>query len=251
MIYLIKFGYSFLLPPGIFILALAAAAVWMLRKRERGMALALAVVALALYVCSTTLVSDSLVRSLEIRYEPPQAIDGDVIVVLGGGATEDTPDIDGSGNLSGAAGNRLLAAARLHFRTGLPILFSGGKVFADTGNEADIAKRQLLALGVPASAVYAENRSLNTEQNAEYTAQMMADHRLAKPLLVTSALHMKRAVMNFERAGVAVTPYPVDYRVSRHSAFGLHRLSPVSYALDNVGASLKEYLGIVAIQLFG
>lgn len=251
MIYVIKFGYSFLLPPGLFILALAVAALWMLRKRQHGMALALAVVGLALYVCSTTLVSDSLVRSLENRYEPPQAIDGDVIVVLGGGATEDTPDIDGSGNLSGAAGNRLLAAARLHVRTGLPILFSGGKVFADTGNEADIAKRQLLALGLPENAVYAENRSLNTEQNAAYTARMMADHRLSKPLLVTSALHMKRAVMNFERAGLTVVPYPVDYRVSRHSAFGLHRLSPASYALDNVGASLKEYLGIAAIRLFG
>ena len=42
------------------------------------------------------------------------AADGRLFVILGGGATSGTPDIDGEGNLYGPAANRLLTAALLH-----------------------------------------------------------------------------------------------------------------------------------------
>lgn len=89
------------------------------------------------------------------------------------GASSGTPDIDGEGNLYGSAANRLLTAVRLHRQTGLPILFSGGQVFSDSGNEADIAQRQLLGLGIPEEDILIENQSLNTEQNAVNTAAIL------------------------------------------------------------------------------
>lgn len=62
------------------------------------------------------LTAELLMGGLERKYAQPSRIDGDVIVVLGGGATSGTPDMDGEGNLSGAAANRLLTAARLYRR---------------------------------------------------------------------------------------------------------------------------------------
>ncbi|MBW5445348.1 YdcF family protein [Cohnella sp. CFH 77786] len=250
MLYLIKFLYSFVLPPGLFIILFAVLGVWIwIRGRRRTTGIAILAVTIMLYLSSTGLVSGEVMRSLERDYPPPAKIDGDVIVVLGGGATADTPDIDGQGNLLGSAANRLLAAARLHFQTGLPILFSGGQVYADTGNEADIAKRQLIGLNVPVNRIFVENRSLNTEQNAEYVGRMLQQLHWKKPVLVTSAFHMKRSVLQFEKAGMTVQPYPVDYHVSERGVFGLNKLSPSSEALSNMGASLREYLGIAAARL--
>lgn len=250
MIYVIKFLYSFVLPPGIFIVILLAAGAWLWIKRNKAPAIGALAFALLLYACSISAISDGLMRSLENSYAPPAEAEGDVIVVLGGGATVDTPDIDGVGNLYGMAGNRLLTAARLYQQTGLPILFSGGKVFADSGNEAEIAKRQLIGLKVPADRILVENRSLNTSQNAVFTGELLARRHLTRPILVTSAFHMKRSVMDFREAGIAVVPYPDDYRVSRRASYALNKWSPSSTAMDSLSACLREYLGIAASALF-
>ncbi|NBC71401.1 YdcF family protein [Paenibacillus sacheonensis] len=249
MIYLIKFAYGFLLLPGIFVVLLGAAGIWLWIKRSKSQAIGAFAFALLLYLCSIGAISDGIMRNLEHGYAPPSDVAGDVIVVLGGGATDDTPDIDGEGNLYGSAGNRLLAAARLYRKTGLPILFSGGKVFADTGNEAEIAKRQLIGLQVPADRILVENRSLNTAQNAEFTGELLKNHHLTKPILVTSAFHMKRSVLDFRKEGIAVVPYPVDYKVSLRASYSLNKWSPSSSAMDSISTCLKEYIGIMAAKL--
>lgn len=248
MLYLIKVLYSFILPPGLFVLLFLVPA-FMLWRRERRTALFLLASAVFVYLASTSLVGGALVRGLESRYPQPAAVSGDVIVMLGGGATGDTPDLDGQGNLLGSASGRLLTAARLHKSTGLPIVVSGGQVFADSGNEAEIAKRQLMALGIPGEAVMTENRSLNTQQNAEYTAGVLAEHNLNKPVLVTSAFHMPRAALEFKKAGLNVVPYPTDYRVSANRPLTSASLTPAYGSLEWTGTALKEYLGLIALML--
>lgn len=237
--------YSFILPPGLFVLLFAAAAVWVWRK-NRGPALGLLGITLLLYLSMTSLVADPLIGSLEQKYNQPADIDGDVIVVLGGGASSGNPDVDGEGNLLGPAANRLLTAARLYRETGLPILFSGGQVYSDSGNEADIAKRQLIGLGIPEADILAENQSLNTEQNAIHTASLMKSHGYSRPVLVTSGFHMPRAMLQFEHAGLSPLPFPTDYIASRDTSFYLGKFSPSPGAAENTGIALKEYLGIVA-----
>lgn len=248
MIFLLKFGASFVLPPGLFFVAFLALAAY-LRRRQRGAARALAAVTLVFYALSTTLVSDALLASLEGRYAPPQHPEGDVIVVLGGGATSDTPDIGGAGNLSGPAANRLLTAARLQKMLDLPIVVAGGKVYADTGREAEIARRMLLGLGVPEGKIFAEDQSLNTKQNAQFTKQILDAHGWTRPLLVTSAFHMERSLLNFQKAGMDATPVPADYFVSRSRAFYCNRLAPSSAALDNSQIFFREWLGILVARM--
>ncbi|WP_322924094.1 YdcF family protein [Paenibacillus campi] len=249
MLYIIKFLYSFLLPPGLFVLLLLALAMRLLVKRQRREAMLLFSVNVLLYASMTPFVSDALIGSLEQKYTPSAAIQSDVIVVLGGGATSGTPDVDGEGNLSGAAGNRLITALRLYRQTGLPIVFSGGQVFADSGNEADIARRELIGMGVPPQSVYAENHSLNTAQNADNTALLLKQHGWSKPLLITSAFHMPRAVMEFQRVGLNVQPYPTDYWVSQPQSIYPGKFSPSGSALGSTGTACKEYVGMLVIWM--
>lgn len=254
MIYFVKFAYSLLLPPGLFLLLLGAA-VWRTWIRDRKWTWLPLLLLAALYGMSSGLASDALVRSIESRYPQPSPAEAgrqaDVIVVLGGGATPDTPDLGGLGNLSGSGEARLLAAVRLHLGTGLPILFSGGRVFPDSGNEADIAGRQLRQLGIPAESIFLENRSLNTGQNAAYSKLLMEAEGFSRPVLVTSAFHMRRSVETFRQAGLAPLPYPVDYGAPADAVFYWSKPLPSGSAMAASSASLKEYLGMLALWLKG
>lgn len=248
MIYIIKFIYSFVLPPGLFVILLLGIVLWLWKKNCRP-AVTLLGVTVLMYFSMIPLVSDSLIGSLERKYAQPATLQGDVIVVLGGGASSGTPDIDGEGNLYGSAANRLLTAARLHQLSGLPILFSGGQVFADSGNEADIAKRQLLGLGISEDHILIENQSLNTEQNAVNTAAILQANGLTHPVLVTSGFHMPRAMQHFKNAGLTAQAYPTDYIASADFSLQAVKFTPSPGAISTTGLALKEYLGLVAARL--
>lgn len=101
-IYIYKFLVSFIMPPGILIVALLGMTIHLVRKRER-MAKWLGLLTAVFYLLSTPYVGDWLVKTLEDRFVPPANPTGDVIVMLGGGATFGTPDLDGTGQLSGNA----------------------------------------------------------------------------------------------------------------------------------------------------
>ncbi|MDR3590639.1 MAG: YdcF family protein [Negativicutes bacterium] len=250
MLYLLKFIYGVLLfPPGIFIIALLLAAWWGWRRSGRT-AKAVLVITVVFYFCTTGLLAGAVLRSLEGSYAPPGEPRGDVIVMLGGGATLDTPDVGGPGHLSGYAANRLLTTVQLQRKLGVPIIVSGGRVFEDTGLEAEIASRILIGLGVPADKIITETASLNTTQNARYSAALLEQRGLKQPILVTSAFHMRRAVLQFEKAGVAVVPYPADYLVNRSGAFRFSDLWPSAGALQGLVLGLKEYLGLAVIHWY-
>ncbi|WP_240986315.1 YdcF family protein [Acididesulfobacillus acetoxydans] len=57
------------------------------------------------------------------------------------------PDVEGAGNLGGSSVNRVVTAVRLYRKTGLPILMPSGRVFANDGNEGQIAARVMVSLG--------------------------------------------------------------------------------------------------------
>lgn len=246
MLYLIKSISSFLLPPGIFIVFQIILAIWLYRLNKKA-AKILLLMSLAFYLCSTPFIGDSLIRSLESRFTPPSTPAGDVLVMLGGGATLDNPNFDGLGNLSGSGANRLLTTARLYRKTGLPIILSGGQVYKDTGNEAQIAKRQLIGLGVPDSKIILENSSRNTTENAQQTKLILEKKQFKRPILITSAFHMERAVKNFAKVGFTVQPYPADYKVSTGIAFYANKLIPSYNGLFNTGTALREYLALMAL----
>lgn len=96
------------------------------------------------YLSTTAFFSGILIHSLEDKYRPPAQVKGDVIVMLGGGATLDTPNVSGKGNLSGCAANRLLTCLQLYHALRTPLILSGGRVYQTTGCEAEIAGTILL-----------------------------------------------------------------------------------------------------------
>ena len=136
-------------------------------------------------------------------YPPQRAEDmpkADAIVVLGGGMGANTNTLVYAEMHLGA--DRVWHAARLWKAGKAPVVITSG-----TG-EADASYPLLRDFGLPESAIVLENEARNTEENAKYVAEWLKANVKTedKPggarriLLVTSAMHMRRAVLMFERA---------------------------------------------------
>ncbi len=247
MIYLIKWLYAWILPPGGIILMLFLITAYLYYKKSQGRKVLL-IVTCIFYALCLPFFSHLLMKPLENSYTQPPG-DGDVIVLLGGGAYAGVPDFDGLGQLGGSSANRFLMALRLQRILNLPIILSGGPLFADEACEADIEKRMLLSLGVDESKIYIDNLSRNTVENARFAKDLCGMYGWQHPVLVTSAFHMPRAVMLFEREGLQVTPYVSDYQTEEGSSLSAFSLLP---RIPNFRASclaLKVYAGIAAIKM--
>ncbi len=245
MEYAQKLLIAAILPPGGLIL-LALAGLY-LAWREWRFGRTLVFVALAvLWLLATPAVSDLLRLSLENRF-PPQPIEAipsaDAIVALGGGmapASSRNPHPD-----LGSAADRYWHAARLWRAGKAPeIVVSGGSLpWRDArGSEAEAAVRFLVDLGVPSNRILLESASLDTRENAQMTEAVLRTRGARRVLLVTSALHMRRALARFAIPGIEVIPVAADHEVGDDPP-GLIRWLPDTDALDGSRRALKEHLG--------
>ena len=253
MVYFLKFGAAWILPPGIFIL-LALALTVKLFKIDKLLSVAVLIGTIIFYLLCTGLVAEKLMGWLEEIHTPPAQIEtsgADVIVLLGGGAISQVPDVDGVGALCASPANRLLTAVRLQKILNVPILVSGGQTYSDSGAEAEISARVLKSLGVPDDKILTETKSVNTTQNARYSAEILRNKGLNKPVLVTSAFHMKRAMINFELYEFKPIAYPTDFTVAHNPTFHYTKLRPRAEALLLNVTVMQEVLRTFVTEIFG
>ena len=244
MMYILKFILLWLLPPGCMVLLLAALTFYLFKRKAAGK-FAAALITLLLYFASLMPTAQLLTHGLESRYTQQSAVKADVIAVLGGGAVSGVPDIDGEGALAAAGMNRLATGMRLQRKLGVPLIVSGGQVFKDSGGEAEIAKRVL----VKENMVYTDTKALNTRQNAQNIIAASKENGWKRIIVVTSALHMPRAMQNFaavKDSDMEVTAYPCDYLSSGKIVISPFSFVPQAYALDLTAMALKEYLALAA-----
>jgi len=168
----------------------------------------------------------------------------DAIVVLGGGvrgyAGKKVPALD----LTRAADRELFASQLYHARKASVIMLSGGaEPVLRTGSSAFAVKEFLIILGVPSSCIRIGAGSRNTVENVQEVGKMMKEMRGDSILLVTSALHMPRAVWLFSRTGLHIIPAPADFETVP-VPFKLIRLLPDAEALENSSRAAKELIGL-------
>ncbi len=260
-VFLSKFLPPFIYPLGLVIILLAAGLILYRSARLRTISLSLAL--LLLLIASNRWVAFSLVRSLEWQYLPsgelPQAR---MIVVLGGGT--DAADPPRAMVQVNGAGQRVIYAAELYKQgKASSILASGGNLdfsAPQASTPAQEMKSLLLWMGVPDQAIILENQSQNTHENAVDCAKILNAKNIKTIILVTSAIHMPRAVAVFQKQGLTVIPAPADFSVTQAGWSDLNHaplaaqvvnlLPSVSYLGMTTGA-LKEYLGILVYRMRG
>ncbi|CAN5560372.1 YdcF family protein [soil metagenome] len=163
-------------------------------------------------------------------------------IVLGGFASLDA---DESAYFNGAA-DRFIQVLKL-YKVGeiQHILISGGNSKAGNENfrEAAWVKNELLVMGVPDSVILIEDLSNNTLDNARNSKALLDSNHLQPPyLLITSAYHMPRAALLFNKAGVTTEPFAGNYSGAKRS-FSISMLLPQLSVLSDWEGYLKEMVG--------
>lgn len=200
---------------------------------------------MAVVVASSPLVARFIIAGWEqpAAREPRDPETADVLVVLGGGIK--IPPDEGPVVLATNTLYRALRVFDLHRQTGLPILVSGGP--ADGPGSLTVAgemAKLLLGLGVPEAAILREEVSTSTRSNAVETARLLRERGFKRPILVTSALHVRRAEMLFAQLGVPVDGVGCDFRQDRFP-IQARSLIPSNAALAAHQEWLHEALGMV------
>lgn len=253
--YVSKIVWFFATPSNLLLSLILLGLVLALFRRMRGLGIGLA---LAMTVTTIALgllpVATYLMMPLEERFpqfhDDGRPVDG--IVLLGGAV--DASDSLARGRISAnEAAERVLDTIELaHRYPGARILISGGggTVFGDGAGEAPVIADYFRSIGIEPGRILVEDRSRTTSENALYSRELVTPRAGERWLLVTSAWHMPRAVGVFEKAGFAVTAYPVDFRTAGGSG-NLRPFAFVSDGLRRLDVVTKEWAGLVGYYLTG
>jgi uncharacterized SAM-binding protein YcdF (DUF218 family) len=198
-----------LLVPPTSLLFLALAGLFILRWRQRAGRLLLWCGLLGLLVLALPAVGGSLLVTLEqgLPLTPPQNAPPQAIVIL---AAEIRRVRDPASDLPGPLSlERVRAGAALFRRTHLPILLSGGTPGGE-GPPAAVLMAASLQRDFQIPATWVEAQSLDTWENAQFSAAILHAHGINSIYLVTHAWHMKRALMAFAHTGISVTAAPTE-----------------------------------------
>jgi uncharacterized SAM-binding protein YcdF (DUF218 family) len=251
MFFLISKVLSFLIEPGVWLIALLIYAGY--GKRELIRKRILKGTILLLLVFTNPFLFYQAMQLWELPAIPSKGmLVYDVGIVLGTVARYDTSL---ARTQFGQGSDRLFQALELYKKGKIKhILYSGGSGSLLHPNEKDglCVKEFLLTTGIPEKDIFIENESHNTHENAALTKPILA---LASPggryLLVTSAYHMRRSLACFKKLGIPVDPYCVDRTVS-HPGFDLNdMLIPDMSVLNGWHVLFHELTGYVSYKIVG
>lgn len=182
----------------------------------------------------------------------------DAIVALGGclypqEVPRQTPKLN-------EAGDRVAYAAMLYRKGMAPIIIcSGGHTPMQVPgkSEAHDMAKWLELTGVSTNAIVLEEQSKSTLENATFTAPILRERKCRRILLVTSAMHMPRALGVFKHAcpDVEIIPAPTDFTSTQRPNANWSRFladcAPSAKNLYWVDSVMHEYLGILFYQVQG
>lgn len=154
-------------------------------------------------------------------------------------------------------GDRFVQAVTL-YKTGKikKILISGDSGFVtDRGlHEAKQIKSLLLKWGIPEEDIITEGKSRNTHENAKFTVELLKQEGFSgrNCLLITSGIHMKRALGCFEREGLTCVPFSTDLYTNRtRNYYWDQYIIPNTDNLRLWAKLFKEIVGYVTYDVRG
>jgi uncharacterized SAM-binding protein YcdF (DUF218 family) len=221
-------------------------------RRSQALRLTVSAAIVLLWISSMPAFADLITATLEDQYPAVPVAEAptvDVIIVLGGDIASPRRRI--SEPELGEGADRLFEAYSL-WRAGKArtMLISGGDLpWAQPSRpEAEIVGVALQTLGVPADAILVEGQSRNTRENAVNSAALWREKGFQSGLLVTSAIHMPRAMATFRAVGLNLAPWPSDFRADYSQGYSLFDFLPDAHALELTTLSVKEWLGLAVYQ---
>ncbi|MGH2621987.1 MAG: YdcF family protein [Anaerolineales bacterium] len=182
-----------------------------------------------------------------------EANDAQTIVVLAGGSVTYRAQGGEINELSDATSLRVLEAARLFGLLGeADVLVSGG-AGEDVGiltPESVPMQEELVAAGVPLDRIRLESQSGSTREQAVRLAAMLSANGNPSFVLVTSPIHMRRALAAMRAEGLDGVPSPSAQHSEGH-VVNSGGLIPHPAALAASEAAIREALALAYYRVQG
>ncbi len=251
MLFMLKKMIGALLSPLPLIILLMAFGLFLLwfTQRQKTARILVSATWLLLLLLSLQPVADRLLAPLEDHYPTWQGEKPvDYIVVLGGGYTYNPLWAPGS-NLIGNSLPRVAEGVRQwRLSPGAKLIFTGAKAGDNPRSNASVAAEVAMSLGVPARDIIQLDRPKDTAEEAVAVKSVVGNHPL---LLVTSANHLPRAMIFFQRQGLHPYPAPAN-QLAIDSPLSLQeRITPSALWLSHSERAWYETLGRLWQMLTG
>ncbi len=240
----------FLLTPIVWFVGIVIFAMCTKNKKRRKRILIIS--AVFFYVISNQFVINEVIRAWEI-----QTIHIDSItqqyeygIVLGG---FNSYDVQFDRVNFYASSDRLWQTLLLYHEGKIQkILISGGegRIVKEGYTESEITKDFLCRIGIPEHDIYIESQSRNTYENARFTAEMLQG-KADTCLLITSAMHMRRAYACFEKQGVHCKMFTADRKAGPTKFVFDYCFIPNMAAIETWRVFLREVVGYISYKIMG
>lgn len=173
----------------------------------------------------------------------PDRVEG--IIVLGGAVDPIETVTRGIPSLNDAAERMTTFVKLAQLYPAAKKVFTGGNgTLKDTKiAEADVARQLFNDLGLDTSQVAFEEKSRNTYENALFSKELVHPASGGTWILITSAMHMPRAVGIFRKLGWPILPYPVAYKSDKDY------VGDFAGALAAIDDGAREWLGLFAYRI--
>jgi uncharacterized SAM-binding protein YcdF (DUF218 family) len=202
-----------------------------------------------LLLLSTPFVSGYLLGLVSTPPVVPKGGEADAIVILGGGLKDKEVEYGGD-TLGSHTIERVRYGAWLARRLGKPVMVSGGRVADDMRTEGSVMRAVLeTEYGIPVRWV--EERSTNTWENARYSAEMLRKDGIERIYLVSHAWHLKRAVPQFQRAGLRVVAAGTGYPDPGADGAVITDFIPSAKAMLESYLAFHEGIGLIWYRIRG
>jgi len=245
MFYIASKLLAFLIQPIIWIFILLIVALVFKSSRRKILIISIC----AFYFFSNSFIADEFARLWEVKRFAP-SLTYDVGIVLGG--ISDYDNITKAHNFNKNA-DRLMDAEQLYHKGIIKkIMLSGGNglLFNDGYRESEAMKDYLLANKIPIIDIIIENTSRNTIENAMNSAEILKEkYNKGTFLLITSANHMRRAQLCFNKANLKITIFPTDCTTSYRKTGYEYILLPRAEALERWQDLIHEWIGYIVYKI--
>lgn len=238
-----------LVPPGFFLLIL-------LSRRHLSRTRFLAGILLSVAILYWTSWPGAWLSSASLeRFYPPVDLprgDAEAIVVFAAGAEPVYPTHPRLEAQKQSYWRTRHAAWLYHHWKPLPIVVCGGPInrSAREGTLAEMMREILIREGIPAEAVWLENASGDTHENAQFAAQILRARGIRRVALVTEGYHMLRSELSLRKQGIAVVPAPCCFFTQRPPQ-GIHDWLPNAELVRRNYQALHEWIGLAWYWLRG
>ncbi|HXA01435.1 MAG TPA: YdcF family protein [Cytophagaceae bacterium] len=151
--------------------------------------------------------------------------------------------------------DRVLHTLQL-YRTGKirKILITGGsgRLLGDTISEAAELAEIFRLCEVPLTDLLIEDKSVNTRENAVFSKKYLGERKFnGKALLITSAYHMRRARLCFNKAGLKTDVFSTDFNSHKTVFTPASLIFPSERALNKWTILFHEVLGMLSYKIAG